>query len=144
MQVSAPESRRNLRRSFRLTQLKRSSLHLEKRLVSQRIQEHRISLQALNERMLDIETNIAKVTLATGELHCYMDEVGISIPDTPDHVVSSIMYSEVTFSLFFMMHTSPTPCWQNPDILDSDFHVHTISKDEDEATFREENEVVHG
>ena len=51
--------------------------------------------------MLDIETNISKVTLTAGELHCYMDEAGISIPDMPDHVVSSIMYSEVTFSLFF-------------------------------------------
>jgi hypothetical protein len=101
LQVSAPESRRNLRRSFRLTQLKRSSLHLEKRLVSQKILEHKISLQALNERMLDIETNIANVTLAAGELHCYMDETGIPIPDTPDHVVSSIMYSEVTLASFF-------------------------------------------
>ncbi|KAI9429354.1 hypothetical protein H4582DRAFT_2089420 [Lactarius indigo] len=95
LRVSARESSRNLRRSFHLTQLQRSSLHLEKRLISQKILEHEISLQALRERMVDVENNIATTTRAVGNLHYYMDQVGVSIPDIPDHVAASIMSSEV-------------------------------------------------
>jgi hypothetical protein len=68
--TAAKAASRNLRRSYHLRQLKRSSLHLEKRLVSQRIQEHEISLQALKERMLDLEEDIASSTLTVGSLHC--------------------------------------------------------------------------
>ncbi|KAH9168877.1 hypothetical protein EDB89DRAFT_1909079 [Lactarius sanguifluus] len=52
----------DLRRSFHLTQLKRSSLHLEKCWVKQKIEEHEITLQALKERMTDIEESIASTT----------------------------------------------------------------------------------
>ncbi|KAH8990887.1 hypothetical protein EDB86DRAFT_2831006 [Lactarius hatsudake] len=52
----------DLRRSFHLTQLKRSSLHLEKCWVKQKIEEHEIALQVLKERMTDIEESIASTT----------------------------------------------------------------------------------
>ncbi|KAH8982324.1 hypothetical protein EDB86DRAFT_3126959 [Lactarius hatsudake] len=94
LRVSARESARNIRRSFHLTQLQRSSLHLEKRLVRQKIEEHEISLQALKERMADIENDIASTTYAVGTLHCYMDQNGIPIPDMAEHVAASIVFSE--------------------------------------------------
>lgn len=96
-------SRQNLRRSFHLTQLKRSSLHLEKRLVSQKILEHEISLEALKERMLDIDTKITSTTHAVGSLHSYMDQVGVPIPDMSEDVAASILYHEVTVGLLFML-----------------------------------------
>ncbi|KAH9020516.1 hypothetical protein EDB84DRAFT_1565682 [Lactarius hengduanensis] len=94
LRVSARESARSIRRSFHLTQLQRSSLHIEKRLIKQRIEEHKISLQALEERMVDVENNIASTTHAVGTLHCYMDQVGIPIPDMAEHVAASIVFSE--------------------------------------------------
>ncbi|KAH9025769.1 hypothetical protein EDB84DRAFT_1440316 [Lactarius hengduanensis] len=72
----------------------RSSLHFEKRLIKQKIEEHEISLQALKERMVDVENNIASTTHAVGTLHCYMDQVGIPIPDMAEHVAASIVFSE--------------------------------------------------
>ncbi|KAH8976471.1 hypothetical protein EDB86DRAFT_2840627 [Lactarius hatsudake] len=72
----------------------RSSLHLEKRLVRQKIEEHEISLQALKERMADIENDIASTTYAVGTLHCYMDQNGIPVPDMAEHVAASIVFSE--------------------------------------------------
>ena len=36
-----------------------------------------MSLEALKERMLDIEKNKTSTMLAIGDLHCYMDQVGI-------------------------------------------------------------------
>ncbi|KAH8978294.1 hypothetical protein EDB86DRAFT_3090838 [Lactarius hatsudake] len=94
LRVSARESARNIRRSFHLTQLQCSSLHLEKRLVRQKIEEHEISLQALKERMDDIENDIASTTYAVGTLHCYMDQNGIPVPDMAEHVAASIVFSE--------------------------------------------------
>ncbi|KAH8994409.1 hypothetical protein EDB86DRAFT_3078277 [Lactarius hatsudake] len=94
LRVSTRESARNIRRSFHLTQLQRSSLHLEKRLVRQKIEEHEISLQALKERMADIENDIASTTYAVGTLHCYMDQNGIPVPDMAEHVAASIVFSE--------------------------------------------------
>ena len=106
MQASAPTTRRNLRHTFHLTQLKRSSLHLERCLVFQKMQEHEMSLEALKERMLDLEKNITSTTLAVGDLHCYMNKVGVPIPDIPENVASSIMFSEVTLTLLFSHRTS--------------------------------------
>lgn len=83
-----------LRRSFKITQLKRSSLHIEKRLVSQRILECEITLQALKERMSEIEKGIVHSTRTVGKIHSFMDQIGVSIPDMPEHVASSIMFSE--------------------------------------------------
>jgi hypothetical protein len=100
LDVSAPVTHRNVGCSFHLTQLKRSSLHLEKCLVSQKILEHEISLQALKERMLDIEKNISNTTLAVGNLHCYMDWVGVPVHDLLENVATSIMFSEVTLAPF--------------------------------------------
>ncbi|KAH9054549.1 hypothetical protein EDB83DRAFT_2316301 [Lactarius deliciosus] len=94
LRISARESGQNLRRSFHLTQLRRSSLHLEKRLIKQKIEEHEISLQALKERMVDVENSIASTTDAVGSLHCFMDQVGITIPDMAEHVAASIVFSE--------------------------------------------------
>ncbi|KAH9014885.1 hypothetical protein EDB84DRAFT_1527980, partial [Lactarius hengduanensis] len=94
LHVSARESGQNLRRSFHLTQLQRSSLHLEKCLIKQRIEEHEISIQALKERMVDVENSIASTTHAVGSLHCYMDQVGVPIPDMAEHVAASTMFSE--------------------------------------------------
>jgi hypothetical protein len=91
-------TRRNDGRSFHLTQLKCSSLHLEKRLVSQKI------LQDLKERMFDVEKNISNTTLAVGNLHCYMDQVCVPVPDMSENVASSIMFSEVTLTPFFTLH----------------------------------------
>ena len=105
MQASAPTTCRNLCRTFHLTQLKRSSLHLERHLVFQKMQEHEMSLEALKERMLDLEKNITSTTLAVGDLHCYMNKVSIPIPDIPENVASSIMFSEVTLTLLF--HIAP-------------------------------------
>jgi hypothetical protein len=65
-------------------------------LVSQKILEYEMSLQALRERMLDLETNIKNATLAVGSLHCYMDEVGVPVPDMSENVASSIFFFEVT------------------------------------------------
>jgi hypothetical protein len=104
LQVSAEETRRNVRRSFELTQLKRSSFHLEKRLVAQKIREHEMTLQVLRERMVEIETNIASTARAVGHMHCYMLQAGIPAPKMPDHVAASIMFSEVSLNLFFTMH----------------------------------------
>ncbi|KAH9008240.1 hypothetical protein EDB83DRAFT_2531930 [Lactarius deliciosus] len=92
--ISARVSGQNLRRSFHLTQLQRSSLHLEKRLIKQKILEHEISFQALRERLVDVENNIASTTHAVGNLHCYMDQVGVPIPDMAEHVAASIVFSE--------------------------------------------------
>ena len=58
-----------------------------------------MSLEALKEQMLDIEKNITSTTLAVGDLHCFMDKVGVSVPDISEKVVS-IMFSEVTLSPF--------------------------------------------
>ena len=104
LQVSALATHRNVGRSFHLTQLKRSSLHLEKRLVSQKILEHEISLQALKERMPDIEKNISNTTLAVGNLHCYMDQVGVPVLDMSENVATSIIFFEVTLTPF---HVAP-------------------------------------
>ncbi|KAH9002189.1 hypothetical protein EDB86DRAFT_3073992 [Lactarius hatsudake] len=71
-----------------------SSLHLEKCLVRQKIEEHEISLQALKEWIADIENDIASTTYAVGTLHCYMDQNGIPIPDMVEHVAASIVFSE--------------------------------------------------
>jgi hypothetical protein len=57
-------------------------------LVSQKIQEHEISLEALEERMPDIEKNITSATLAVGDLHCYMDQVGVPVPGISENVAS--------------------------------------------------------
>jgi hypothetical protein len=62
-------------------------------LVSQEILEHEISLK---ERMLDIAKNISNTTLA---LHCYMDQVGVAVPDMSE-IVASIIFSEVSLTLF--------------------------------------------
>ncbi|KAH9013366.1 hypothetical protein EDB84DRAFT_1533030 [Lactarius hengduanensis] len=94
LRVSARESGQNLRRSFHLTQLQRSSLHLEKCLIKQKIEEHEISIQALKERMVDVENSIASTTHAFGSLHCYMDQVSVPIPDMAEHVAASTMFSE--------------------------------------------------
>ncbi|KAH9003935.1 hypothetical protein EDB83DRAFT_2533292 [Lactarius deliciosus] len=94
LRVSARKSPQNIRRTFHLTQLQRSSLHLEKRLIRQKIQEHEISLQALKERMADVENDIVSTTDAVGTLHCYMDEAGISVPDMAKDVAASIVFSE--------------------------------------------------
>ncbi|KAH9012736.1 hypothetical protein EDB84DRAFT_1582964 [Lactarius hengduanensis] len=87
-------SGQNLRRSVHLTQLQRSSLHLEKRLIKQKIEEHKISLQALEEQLVDVENSIASTTHAVGSLHCYMDQVGVPIPDMAEHVAAPILFSE--------------------------------------------------
>ncbi|KAH9022358.1 hypothetical protein EDB83DRAFT_2527529 [Lactarius deliciosus] len=83
-----------LRRSFHLTQLKRSSLHLEKCWVKQKIEEHEITLQALKERMSNIEESITSTTFKADRLHCFMDRLGVSIPDMPDLIAASIFLSE--------------------------------------------------
>ncbi|KAH9166110.1 hypothetical protein EDB89DRAFT_2006079 [Lactarius sanguifluus] len=83
-----------LRRSFHLTQLKRSSLHLEKCWVKQKIEEHEITLQALKERMSNIEESITSTTFKADRLHCFMDRFGVSIPDMPDLIAASIFLSE--------------------------------------------------
>ncbi|KAH8999793.1 hypothetical protein EDB86DRAFT_2828081 [Lactarius hatsudake] len=85
----------DLRCSFHLTQLKRSTLHLEKCWVKQKIEEHEITLQALKERMSNIEENITSTTFKVDRLHCCMDRLGISIPDMPDLIAASIFLSEV-------------------------------------------------
>ncbi|KAH8994739.1 hypothetical protein EDB86DRAFT_2829778 [Lactarius hatsudake] len=85
----------DLRRSFHLTQLKRSTLHLEKCWVKQKIEEHEITLQALKERMSNIEENITSTTFKVDRLHCCMDRLGVSIPDMPDLIAASIFLSEV-------------------------------------------------
>ncbi|KAH9168131.1 hypothetical protein EDB89DRAFT_1973271, partial [Lactarius sanguifluus] len=84
----------DLRRSFHLTQLKRSSLHLEKCWVRLKIEEHEITLRALKERMSNIEENITSTTFKVDRLHCFMDRLGVSIPDMPDLVAASIFLSE--------------------------------------------------
>ncbi|KAH9022750.1 hypothetical protein EDB83DRAFT_2320269 [Lactarius deliciosus] len=84
----------DLQHSFHLTQLKRSSLHLEKCLVKQKIEEHEITLQVLKEQMSNIEEHIASTTSMVDRLHCFMDCVGVSIPDLPDHIAASIFLSE--------------------------------------------------
>ena len=61
--------------------------------------EHEISLQALKEQMVDIETNITSTTDAVDILHCYMDRVGIPIPNMTENVASSIIFFDVTISL---------------------------------------------
>ncbi|KAH9048641.1 hypothetical protein EDB83DRAFT_2317387 [Lactarius deliciosus] len=94
LHVSVRESGQKLRRSFHLTQLRRSSLHLEKRLIKQKIEEHEISLQVLKEQMVDVENSIVSTTNAVGSLHCFMDQVGIPIPDMAEHVAPSIVFSE--------------------------------------------------
>ncbi|KAH8999943.1 hypothetical protein EDB86DRAFT_3075213 [Lactarius hatsudake] len=119
LHVSVRESSQNLRRSFYLTQLQRGSLHLEKRLIKQKIKEHEISLQALKERMADVEKNIASTTNAVISMHCYMDQVGVPIPDMPEHVAASIMFSDS----------------EDDDAIDP--------QDEDAAT-SEDNEVAPG
>ncbi|KAH8977153.1 hypothetical protein EDB86DRAFT_2838302, partial [Lactarius hatsudake] len=81
--------------SFHLTQLKRSTLHLEKCWVKQKIEEHEITLQALKEWMSNIEENITSTTFKVDRLHCCMDRLGISIPDMPDLIAASIFLSEV-------------------------------------------------
>ncbi|KAH9033654.1 hypothetical protein EDB84DRAFT_1488286 [Lactarius hengduanensis] len=85
---------KELRRTFHLTQLKRSSLHLEKCWVKQKIEEHEITLQALKERMSNIEENITSTTSKVDRLHCFMDRIGVSIPDVPDLIAASIFLSE--------------------------------------------------
>ncbi|KAH9011254.1 hypothetical protein EDB84DRAFT_1445269 [Lactarius hengduanensis] len=70
------------------------SLHLEKRLIKQKIEEHKISLQALEEQLVDVENSIASTTHAVGSLHCYMDQVGVPIPDMAEHVAAPILFSE--------------------------------------------------
>jgi hypothetical protein len=67
-------------------------------LIGQRIQEHEISLQVLKEQMLDIEKNIASTTDTVCSLHSYMDQVGVSVPDMPDHIAASITF-EVSLNL---------------------------------------------
>ncbi|KAH9034453.1 hypothetical protein EDB85DRAFT_1947182 [Lactarius pseudohatsudake] len=83
-----------LRRSFHLTQLKRSSLHLEKCWVKLKIEEHEITLQALKSRMSNIEESITSTTFKAHRLHCFMDRLGVSIPDLPDLIPASIYLSE--------------------------------------------------
>jgi hypothetical protein len=51
-----------------------------------------MSLQALKEQMLDIEKNISNTTLAVGNLHCYMDQVCVPIPDMSENMASSICF----------------------------------------------------
>ncbi|KAH9011300.1 hypothetical protein EDB84DRAFT_1569837 [Lactarius hengduanensis] len=92
--ASARESAQSIHRSFHLNQLQHSSLHIEKCLIRQRIEEHEISLQALKEQMVDVENNIASTTHAVGTLHCYMDQVSIPIPDMVKHVATAIVFSE--------------------------------------------------
>jgi hypothetical protein len=46
--------------------------------------------------MLDIAKNISNTTLA---LHCYMDQVGVAVPDMSE-IVASIIFSEVSLTLF--------------------------------------------
>ncbi|KAF8273683.1 hypothetical protein EI94DRAFT_1715594 [Lactarius quietus] len=77
LHVPAIKTGLDLRRSFHLIQLKRSSLYLEKCLVFQRIMEHEMSPQILKDRLLDIEKVIADTTLPVGSLHYYMDKVGV-------------------------------------------------------------------
>ncbi|KAH8987548.1 hypothetical protein EDB86DRAFT_3082100 [Lactarius hatsudake] len=84
----------DLRCSFHLTQLKRSTLHLEKCWVKQKIEEHEITLQALKERMSNIEENITSTTFKVDRLHCCMDRLGVSIPDMPDLIAASIFLSK--------------------------------------------------
>jgi hypothetical protein len=96
--TQAPVTPQKLRCSFWITQLKHSSLHLEKRLVSQRILEHEVSLQVLRERMEEIERGIVHSTTAVGSMHSLMDQVGIPIPDMPEHVALAILCSEVRLS----------------------------------------------
>jgi hypothetical protein len=79
-------------------QLKHSSLHLEKRLVSQRILEHQVSLHVLREQMEEIERGIVHSTTAIGTIHSWMDQVGVPIPDVPEHVASAILCLEVRLS----------------------------------------------
>ena len=93
-----------IRCSFWVTQLKHSSLHLEKRLVSQRILEHEASLQILKERMEEIERDIDHSTASVGNMHSLMDQVGIPIPDMPEHVAAAILLSEVRKSHLSYYH----------------------------------------
>jgi hypothetical protein len=88
MQASAPVTQLESLPLLLLDPLKCSSLHHERCLVSQKIQEHEISLETLKERMLDIEKNITCTTLAVGDLHCYMDQVSIPVPDISKNVAS--------------------------------------------------------
>jgi hypothetical protein len=81
-----------------IMQLKHSSLHLEKRLVSQRILEHEVSLQVLREWMEEIERGIVHSTTAVGSMHSLMDQVGIPIPDMPEHMALAILCLEVRLS----------------------------------------------
>ncbi|KAH9006668.1 hypothetical protein EDB84DRAFT_1554561, partial [Lactarius hengduanensis] len=85
---------KELRCTFHLTQLKRSSLHLEKCWVKQKIEEHEITLQALKEWMSNIEESITSTTFKVDRLHCCMDRLGVSIPDMPDLIAASIFLSE--------------------------------------------------
>ncbi|KAI9443054.1 hypothetical protein H4582DRAFT_2072125 [Lactarius indigo] len=78
-----------------------SSLHLEKCLVKQKIEEHEITLQVLKEQMSNIEESVTSTTFMVGRLHCFMDRVGVSIPDMQDHIAASIFLPEVSLALFF-------------------------------------------
>jgi hypothetical protein len=55
-----------------------------------------MSLQALREQMLDLETNIKNATLAVGSLHCLYGQGRCPCPDMSENVASSIFFFEVT------------------------------------------------
>ena len=97
--VQGCTSPQSIRRTFRITQLKRSSLHFEKCLVSQRIEECKMTLEALEDRMLELEEGIVHSTHTVGNMHSFMDQIGILIPDVPEHIAASIMFLEVSPSL---------------------------------------------
>lgn len=100
MQGAESVTPQKLCRTFRITQLQRSSLHIEKHLVSQRIQECMMTLEALEDRMQEIEEGIVHSTHTVGSIHSFMDQVGVPIPDMSEQVASSILFSEVSHSFF--------------------------------------------
>ena len=66
--------------TFRITQLKRSTLHFEKCLVSQRIEECKMTLEALEDRMLELEEGIVHSTHTVGNMHLLWTKSASSFP----------------------------------------------------------------
>ncbi len=60
-----------------------------------------MTLEALEDWMLELEEGIIHSTNTVGNMHTFMDQIGVPIPDMTEHIAASIMFSEVSPSLFF-------------------------------------------
>jgi len=51
-----------------------------------------MTIEALEERMLELEEVIIHSTNTVGNMHTFMDQMGVPIPDMTEHIAASYVF----------------------------------------------------